>query len=264
MSMTLDVDAILDGLDQMAAARPVAAQVVATCNDENTGAGELAAILGADMALAARVMKLANSAYFGLSGRVRSLQLAVTVVGFNTVRSMATVALSGIDTAKDLPEDFWDTSVHLAAAAGALGPRFRLTTADALCLGLLAQLGAALLHQADPEGYDEVRTTTGLGTERFAAETRRYGLCAPRLTAEALQQWRFPVEMVDTLRAVPSGADGVLLRTAYELAARLLDPGHRRTGLEQVSHRRVTESDAPRVLATIRADVTALQTALGL
>lgn len=263
-AIMLDIDALLESLDQLASQRPVAARIVATSNNESSDATELAAVLGADVALAAKVMRLANSAYFGLSGKVTSLQFAVTVVGFNTVRSIATVALSGIDGAKDLPDGFWDTSVHLAAASGALGPQFQTRTADAMCLGLLAQLGAALLHEADPDGYALVITTTELGAVRFAAESFRYGICAPQLTAEALHQWRFPADMVDTLRAVQSGNQGALLRTAYELTARLLQPGHRRTPLERLSNGRITEALAPARLAAVRADVAQLRTALGL
>lgn len=263
-TLAVDVEAVLDSLDQMAAQRPVAAQIVATTNNENSSAASLAAILGADLVLAAKVMKLANSAYFGLSGKVTSLQFAVTVVGFNTVGSIATVSLSGVDEATVLPEGFWDISVHLAAATGSLGPQFNVRTADAMCLGLLAQLGAALLHQNDPEGYDELLAATDLGADRFAAETDRYGICTPQLTAEALAEWRFPEEMVDALRAVPSGDEGALLRTAYELTARLVQPGRKKVSLERLSGRRMSESQAFGRLAAIRADVAALRNALNL
>jgi HD-like signal output (HDOD) protein len=263
-AVAVDLAATLDNLDQMASQRPVAAQIVATSNDEDAGAAELAAMLGADVALAAKVMRLANSAYFGLSGKVTSLPFAVTVVGFNTVRSIATVALAGIDDARALPDGFWDTSVHLAAACGALGPQFHETTADALCLGLLAPLGAALLHQGDPQGYDDLLSSTGLGAERFTAETDRYGVCAPQLSAVALQHWHFSAAMVVALREVPAGPEGALVRTAYELTARLVEPGHRRRQLDGLSLHRVTESQAAARLAGIRTDVTALRTALGI
>lgn len=260
----LDIESVLRSLDQMASQRPVAAQIVATSNNDNTGAHDLAAVLGADVALAAKVMKLANSAYFGLSGKVTGLPFAVTVVGFNTVRAIATVSLSGIDGAEVLPAGFWDASVHLAAAAGSLGPAFQETTADAMCLGLLAQLGAALLHHTDVDGYDQLVVATGLGQERFIAEVRRYGISTPQLTAEALQQWHFPAAMVGALRAVQVGPEGALLRTAYELTARLLEPGHRNTSLARVSQNRIPESQAASRLAAIRDDVTALRAALEL
>lgn len=260
----LDIDAVLESLDQMASQRPVAAQVVAATNNERCNVADLTAMLGTDVALAAKVMKLANSAYFGLSGRVTSLHFAVTVVGFNTVRSIATVALSGTDAAEALPEGFWDASIHLAAAAGVLGPQFQQRTADAMCLGLLAQLGAALLHQADTGGYDELVASTGLGPVRFAAEFLHYGICSPQLTAEALRQWSFPETMVEALRQVYSGPEGALLRAAYELTARLVDPGHRKVSLERLCDGRISESQAPARLASIRADVRELRMALGL
>ena len=84
----------------------------------------LSRILASDVALASRVMKLANSAYFGMRGRVTSLQFAVTVVGFTTVRTMATVALTNLDDESRLPENFWDVTTSLALAASTLAPRF--------------------------------------------------------------------------------------------------------------------------------------------
>lgn len=264
MTPVVDVCDLLAGLDTMASRRPVAAQIVAISNADDTSATDLAAILGADVVLAAKVMKLANSVYFGLSGNVRSLQFAVTVVGFNTVRSIATVALAGMDTANALPESFWDTSLHLAASAGHLGPRFGVTTPDALCLGLLAQLGAALLLQADPTGYSAICSTTDLGAARFYAEILRYGLSTPTVTASALDQWHFPGTMVAALRGVPSHPDGAMLRASYEIAHRLLDPGRRTTSLAALSDGRVLESQARTHLFAVRADVQQLRSALAL
>src|SRR5690348_12514895 len=85
----IDIEEVLASIDTMAAQRPVAAQIVSVANSDDTSAKVLSGILAADVALASRVMKLANSAYFGMRGRVTSLQFAVTVVGFTTVRTMA-------------------------------------------------------------------------------------------------------------------------------------------------------------------------------
>ena len=97
MAPAYDIEKILASIDTMAAQRPVAAQIVSVANSDDTSAKALSRILATDVALASRVMKLANSAYFGMRGRVTSLQFAVTVVGFTTVRTMATVALTDLD-----------------------------------------------------------------------------------------------------------------------------------------------------------------------
>src|SRR3712207_6390180 len=114
----------MSSIDTMAAQEPTAAQIVSMVDSDDTDARTLARILTSDVALAGRVMKLANSAYFGMRGRVTSLQVAVTVVGFPTVRTMATVALSGLDDESRLPGGFWRMSTTVALAAATLAPRF--------------------------------------------------------------------------------------------------------------------------------------------
>ena len=184
---------ILASIDTMAAQRPVAAQIVSVANSDDTSAKALSRILASDVALASRVMKLANSAYFGMRGRVTSLQFAVTVVGFTTVRTMATVALTDLDDESRLPEDFWDVTTSLALAASTLAPRFGERPQDALCIGLLAQMGAALLHHNDPEGYARDRRRASRPTPAGAPpRPAATGINSLRLTAVALEQWGFP------------------------------------------------------------------------
>src|SRR4051812_6029415 len=142
-SMTTDqvysaeLEELLAGINFLAAQRPVTARIVAATEAEDTDARELSRVLAMDLPLAGRVMKLANSAYYGMRGRVTSLQLAVTVVGFTTVRTMATVALTELDDESRLPEDFWVVSTSLAVTAARLAPAFGERPADGLCVGVL-------------------------------------------------------------------------------------------------------------------------------
>src|SRR3954469_4710577 len=229
----------------MSAQRPVAAQIVSLANSDEASAKELSRILASDVALTGRVMKLANSAFYGLRGRATSLQFAVTVVGFATVRTMATVALTDLDDESRLPEDFWEASTSLALAASTLAPRFAERPQDALCLGLLAQLGVALLHHNDPEGYAQLWEQERSFAGRRAAEVQRYGISALRLTAVALEQWSFPAGLVQPLQQVedPTSSSGALLRSAFEIAGRLTGGGHEDVPIEGVSCGQLRERD---------------------
>ncbi len=259
-----DVEKILAGIDTMAVQRPVAAQLVSVANSEDTSAKELSRILASDVALAGRVMKLANSAYFGMRGRVTSLQFAVTVVGFTTVRTMATVALTDLDDESRLPEDFWDFTTNLALAASTLAPRFGERPQDALCLGLLAQLGAALLFHNDSEGYGALVAAEPTFSGRRAAETRRYGINSLRLTAVALEQWGFPTTMLVPLHHVDDyrAMDGALLRSCFELAARLTSQDYDTVPIVRVSCGQLREDDVVPVLDAVRADAAELRRAM--
>jgi len=263
LAPTFDLERVLTSIDTMAAQRPVAAHLVALSNAEDTSAKELARILASDVALAGRVMKLSNSAFYGMRGRVTSLQFAVTVVGFGTVRTMATVALTDLDDESRLPEDFWRVSTNLALAASTLAPRFAERPQDALCLGLLAQLGVALLHHNDPEGYAQLWQQERSFAGRRSAEVQRYGISALRLTSVALEQWAFPAGLVLPLTQVedPASATGALLRSAFEVSARLT-ADHDRLPIEAVSCGQLRERDVPPILDQVRQDAEELRSAM--
>jgi HD-like signal output (HDOD) protein len=261
---TFDLERVLASIDTMATQRPVAAQLVSMANSEEAGARELAGILATDVALASRVMKLANSAFYGMRGRVTSLQFAVTIVGFGTVRTMATVALTDLDDESRLPADFWEVSTTVALAASTLAPRFAERPQDALSLGLLAQLGVALLHHNDAEGYGELWALEPTFAGRRAAEVQRYGISALRLTAVALEQWGFPAGMVLPLQQVDdlTAFPGALLRSAFEVAGRLTADDHRETPIERVSCHQLRERDLAGLLDQLRTDAEELRLAL--
>jgi HD-like signal output (HDOD) protein len=248
----------------MAAQRPVAAQIVSVANSDDTNAKALARILASDVALASRVMKLANSAYFGMRGRVTSLQFAVTVVGFTTVRTMATVALTNLDDESRLPENFWDVTTSLALAASTLAPRFGERPQDSLCLGLLAQMGAALLHHNDRDGYREIVESQPTFRGRRTAESRRYGINSLRLTAVALEQWGFPAALTTPLKEIDDyqAMDGALLRAAFEVAARLTTDDYDDVPIVRLTCGRLREDDLVPVLDQVRADAAELRRAM--
>jgi HD-like signal output (HDOD) protein len=259
-----DIEHILASIETMAAQRPVAAQIVSVANAEDTSAKALALILAGDVALAGRVMKLANSAYFGMRGRVASLQFAVTVVGFTTVRTMATVALANLDDESRLPEDFWESTTSLALAASTLAPRFGERPQDALCLGLLAQMGAALLHHNDPEGYADIVAEEPTFSGRRAAEVRRYGISNVRLTAVALEQWGFPHKMVLPLTQVDdvTSMEGGLLRGAFEVAARLTMEDYEPVPIVRLTCGHLREDDLVPILDQVRSEAAELRRAM--
>jgi HD-like signal output (HDOD) protein len=245
-----DIEHVLASVDTMAAQRPVAMQIVSVANSEETSAKALSQILAADVALAGRVMKLANSAYFGMRGRVTSLQFAVTVVGFTTVRTMATVALTDLDDESRLPPDFWTVTTSLALSVSALAPRFGERPQDGLCIGLLAQMGAALLHHNDPQGYRALMAEHPTFAARRRAEVRRYGISSVRLTSVALENWGFPSTMVLPMQRIEDlgSPEGGLLRSGYEAASRLTVADHERQPISPISCARLREEDLPPVL----------------
>jgi len=257
---------LLELIDELAARRPVAARVVSMTGDEGVGARELAGTLSADVALTTRVMRRANSAYYGLGGRVRTVTFAVTVVGFQAIRAMAAAAAAGLDTDDVLPADFWPRSKAAAVASSTLAPLFRVPAADAFCLGLLSGLGQAILVQHDAEGYQALLVredvTAGGRPALLDAEVEVFGLRHTDVSAEALSAWQFPREFSDALARLGEAPErstpwSRCLATALEAASRLVDPTGPASDVLELSDGVVTEDRLTGMLPRLRESVAA-------
>ena len=194
------VDRLLLELEQLPASRAVALRVVQVIDDPATGAAEAAAAISADPALTARILRVANSVYYGLSGRVANPSFAITVVGFSTVRSLAVVGAAGLAGSDAFPPGFWTRSAAVASGASLVARRCGAVAPEAFSAGLLHDLGSALLRQYDREGYDAILRNAALGGEPVpAAEVRTYGGTAASLCAQVLSAWHFPQPLCDAI-----------------------------------------------------------------
>jgi putative nucleotidyltransferase with HDIG domain len=173
-------------------------RVIAVLDDPSKGAADVARAVAPDASLCARILHLANSPYFGSSGRVSSLDRAVVTVGASVVRSLAVSTAAGLlGEGSRVPEDFWAHSGAVGVGAAVVARRLGAPHADALCAGLLHDLGAALAYRHDRDAYAEV--VDGRPEDLLAREQARYGANHAALGAIALRAWRLPDSVVDAV-----------------------------------------------------------------
>jgi len=233
------VDALIGELERLPAQPSVAVRTVWVADQPQSSSKDLAAALTADPSLTARVLRLANSAYYGLSRRVADVAFAVTVVGFPTVRAMAAVHASGLfDGEHTVPDGYWEHSVATATVCSVLAPRAGVRPNQAFPLGLLHDLGSALLFRADPERFEEVQAEARNGRSLRSVEKAVYGMPHDEAAARVFSAWRFPETFIEAVAehhthpATLSEPHSLLLVAAESVAARLvpsLSGGHPRT-----------------------------------
>ncbi len=134
--------------------RPGAAQrVLQMLEDPDLGADDLARVIETDPALSARILRLANSPFFGLGGTVSSAARAVIVLGLSVVRSLAVSTAAGLfdARARQLPTGFWDHAIAVAAGAGCVALHLGVPKADAFSAGLLHDIGEVLIDRHAPD-----------------------------------------------------------------------------------------------------------------
>ncbi|KFZ21088.1 HDOD domain-containing protein [Thermotoga neapolitana] len=83
------IDKILEGIDKLPSPNIVVQRIVAVCSKPDASSSEVASTLMMDASLSARVLKLANSAYYGIPRKITTLSEAVMILGFKTVRNLA-------------------------------------------------------------------------------------------------------------------------------------------------------------------------------
>ena len=204
-----EVAALVADLPHLPAQRPALLRVVQAADDPDCSLGRLADVAALDPAFAARLLQLANSAYYGRSGRVAAIGPAVSVLGAETLRGLAVTMVLGLSgESGPVPPGFWDRAATTAAAARLLAPRVGADTGDAFCVGLLREVGQALLYRASPAVYGLLLET--LEDEPLAEAERAWcGTTSAQVGAAALRAVGLPEAVCAALVAQqPGGGAG--------------------------------------------------------
>lgn len=189
------VQELLLELEQLPPARAAALRVVQVVDDTRSGAADVAKAASVDPALTTRMLRMANSAYYGLSGRVASAAFAVTVIGFSTVRSLAVLSAAGFVGDDDLPPGFWARGAATAAGTSMLARRVGAEIPSAFCVGILHDLGTALLWRHAISVHAPLLEQAAAGEDLLALEQAQYGATHASLCADVLASWAFPDDL---------------------------------------------------------------------
>jgi HD-like signal output (HDOD) protein len=189
------VEELKEELENVPPSRGAALKVVQMVDDPNVGSADVAGAVGIDPALTARILQVANSAYYGLSGRIRTTSFAVTVVGFQTVRSLAALAAAGVQRNDALPKGFWSRSAAAASGASLVAQRAGASPPDAFCAGMLHDLGTVLLWRRDPAAHDLLIQRASPDQPLLSLEQQVYGGTHATLCGAVLSGWSVPDDL---------------------------------------------------------------------
>ncbi len=189
------IEALLRAMEDLPSHPTVALRVLWLVDDPSSDVSRLAKTVELDPLLAARLIHISNSAYYSLRTPVTNVPRAIAALGFATVRSLAASAACGLsddDTAVD--GEFWTHAAAVANAAQLVAGRFNVASSDAFALGLMHDLGEALLHRAAPAAWSQLGSRPT--PER---ELELFGITHAEAGARVLEAWRFPPAFCDAI-----------------------------------------------------------------
>lgn len=199
--------------------------VLGYLSDDDADVNQVVRAIAQDQGLVARVLRIANSSFYGLSGQVQTLQEAVVVLGFSNLRLIVTAAMI---TAQKFPglagnadvQILFRHSLSVAICASILGRNNKLNANLLFLAGLLHDIGKLALMTIYPAQYVQVqelrRMNDRLTTE---AEEQVFGFNHAAIGAALCRHWHIPEVIAVAIGGHHSAGD------AQDVAPSTADPG---------------------------------------
>lgn len=182
----------------------------------------LARVVERDTALAARVMRLVNSAFYAVSGGVETLERAVCLLGYSTIHQLA-LCLQSLQILGELgsppPRALMQHAQQTAVAAQLLAERLLVPQPSRLFVaGLLHDMGRLALFCLQPEAAGRWSELAAGSVDRLAVEVELFGIDHQRAGRLLSEKWKYPRPLQLVIaghhapRQLPEGEDGRLCR----------------------------------------------------
>ena len=177
----------------------VASELIELTSKEDTSLSDIATLVSRDVALTAKILKLANSAFYNFPNRIVSIQQALSILGVNAIRSLV-LSFSFLDinhvkgkNAFDF-EKFWVQSLTSAITAKLILEKVEgANTEEIFTAALLQNLGQLILAKTVPEQYGEILAAMDEehGDSR-SAELAAFGADHCWIGHEVAKHWGIP------------------------------------------------------------------------
>ncbi len=184
------------------------AEVLETLRQGTPSLERCVELIERDPALAARALRLANSAFYGRQGRIGSITAASLMLGLRTVMGLLTAAtlrqcLRPLDCPGFDPDAHWRRAMGRALTASMLAPQMDLDPGEGFMAGLVTDLGMLMMAWAAPGQMAEALRRAAEDGDLVAHELALLGHDHVEMGMAVARRWHFPEAIVEALKAAP-------------------------------------------------------------
>ncbi len=200
--------------------------------DPNSAAVDMADVIQYDSALSARVLRIVNSAFFGLPSKIEAIQNAVTMLGTLKIHDIA-LATSVIEAFNGMPKElidmhsFWRNSIHCGVTSRLLANKCNILDSEKLFVaGMLSDIGHLMMYQKIPEqcAYLLAKVNSE-NLVLFKQERSLLGFDYAELGGELLRRWNLPesLQLITQYHVEPTAGESFKLETAIVHIAHIIN-----------------------------------------
>jgi len=198
-------DLLKDNL-RLPSAPPIAMRILEIVQKEDFSFSELVSVIQSDAALVSRMLRLVNSGFYSLPKKVATIEMAVAVLGMNSVKNIAlsfTIAgvFKGEQTGRFDFNHFWRRSAVSAVAADLISNAANVRNDETFIIALLQDIGVATMFTTRREQYLRVldeKAVSGLPVTTI--EKQIFGFDHQEIGSELLKQWGLPESVYMPIR----------------------------------------------------------------
>ncbi|MCK4412086.1 MAG: HDOD domain-containing protein [Candidatus Eisenbacteria sp.] len=208
----IQIDQFLEKLGGIPPIPAVARKVLRLAGSDDARLADIARLIATDQGLATQILRMCNSAYYGIPHRVKSLSRAVALLGFKSVRNL--VVIHSLPRRRSGTPTFAEAAIWTHSTAGAIVARLlalETQAADpeeAMLGGLIHDTGRLVLNMLIPDHYEPVmRAIYNREGPSVEIEREAMGIDHTTVGEAVLRKWNFPDELVDTVRRHHDASD---------------------------------------------------------
>ena len=198
--------ALLDDVDGLVSPPDICMKLFELINSAATGAKDIAEVINVDPNLTVRLLRVANSSFYGFSGKIDTVSRAVTLIGTAELYQLV-LSISAVKSFSNIPNDlvsmetFWRHSVYTGLLARSLAGRAHVLHPERLFIaGLMHDIGSLVLYHQRPDAMRDVLLISDGDEEvMFQAELERFGFSHAGIAGHLMEQWHFPDELKEAV-----------------------------------------------------------------
>ncbi len=218
------IDAVIKRIHDLPSLPAVVIELLSSMEQDDIDVHALAGKIALDQALSAKTLRLANSSFYGMPTQVTSIQQAISVLGFHSIRTLVTACAvtgcfaSGPGAEFDF-DGFWRHAIGTAACARVLARPLRLNPETAFTAGLLHDLGTMVLVTRFPAEYRAVESHRKQhDCSTSIAQQAVFGLDHAMIGSALAAYWKFPQAIQQAVaqhHQAPQGGPPTLALAVY-------------------------------------------------
>lgn len=201
----MQIEDLLKQTDKLPNVPDVVRELIQLLNSSNVKYSDITERVAHDQTISLKVLRVVNSAYFGLSRKISSIDEATVLLGLDKLKTLVIASGFSSSVAKVdgivLP-DFWADSFRVAELAQWFAKRTPLAGNDeAFTVGIVHNIGRLLLHLTAPDIAKEIQALVANRTAgRVKAESDLLGFTSQDAGRALMDLWKFPEELSDAVQ----------------------------------------------------------------